>query len=199
MRHGTRSLLLVFLAFAFAGIGTWGVIFACRGLSASTNGWILGAGAVLFAISEGFFTRLLTELNGVLRATGYSVWQMERLRDVVLPFKKRLWRLWWLSQLLKIVCAVCAVILQKETLTVGNIEKLLWVGFVALFLALACSIWLARSFLLVEKIRDNLAADEVAIKERKRLASIWAVVPSMTSKAILKFKVTRNLLKASDC
>lgn len=170
-RHGTRPFLLVFLACVFAGFGTWGAIFACRGLSASTNGWILGAGAVLFAISEGFFSRLLTELNGVLRATGYSVWQMERLRDVVLPFKKRLWRLWWLSQLLKIVCAVCAVILQKQTLTVGNIEKLLWVGFVVLFLALACSAWLARSFLLVEKIRDNLAADEVAIKERKRLAS----------------------------
>ena len=171
MRHGTRSLLLVFLACAFAGIGTWGVISLCRGLSASTNGWILGASAFLFTVSEFFFSRLLTELNGVLRSTGYSVWQSERLRDRILPFKKRLWRLWGISLVLKLICAICAVLLQKEPLTDGNIIKLLWVGFMALFLSLVCSAWLARSFLLVEKIRDNLAADEVAIKERKRLAS----------------------------
>ena len=171
MRHGTRSLLFVFLACAFAGIGTWGTISVCRGLSASTNGWILCAAAVLFATSEFFFSRLLTELNGVLRSPGYSVWQAERLRDVILPFKKRLWRLWWISQIFKVVCAVCAVVLQKETLTNGIIEKLLWVGYVAIYLALACSAWLIRSFLFVEKFRDNLAADEVAIKERKRLES----------------------------
>jgi len=131
----------------------------------------MGTGAVLFAVSEGFFVRLLNELNGVLRFTGYSVWQLERLRQVILPFKKKAWLLWTFSQALKAASGLCAVLLQKQTLSVTGADKLLWIGYSCLFLALCCTAWTVSNFLRVEKFRDELAREEVSIKERKRLSS----------------------------
>jgi hypothetical protein len=165
----TRCVRAVLVSLA-AGLGTAGVLWAGGGLDAGTHGWIMGIGALLFAVSEGFFARLLTELNGVLRATGFSVWQAERLRGVILPFKAKLWRLWWVSQGLKTVSGVCAVILQKQALSAGNVQVLLWVGYSALFLAVGCTVWSVRGFLYVEKARDDLAMEEVTIKEKRRLS-----------------------------
>jgi hypothetical protein len=149
-----------------AGVLSWG-----PALSPSMHGFIIGAGAVLFAVSDGLFARLLTEVNAVLRSSGFSVWQAERIRDIILPFKTKAWLLWWISQGLKAVSAVCAVVLQKQSLSAKATNWLLEGGYFSLFVALACTIWMVRNFRRVEKFRDDLALEEVGIKEKKRLAS----------------------------
>ena len=163
--------LRVLLVSVVAGLLTAAALRLGSGLAAATHGLIFGAGAVLFVISDVFFGRLLGELNNVLRSTGYSVWQAERLRAVILPFKTRAWLVWWVSQGLKVVSAVCAVVLQKQTMGAVAAERLLRSGYFSLFVALTCTIWLVRRFRQVEKFRDDLALEEVSLKETKRLAS----------------------------
>jgi hypothetical protein len=170
MRKVVTICVRAVLVGSAAGLCTAGTLWLGEGLTAATHGLIMGVGALLFAVSEGFFARLLTELNGVLRAGGYSVWQAERLRGLIRPFKAKLWRLWWTSQGLKIVSGVCAVILQKQVVPVGRVQILLWIGYSALFLATGCTAWSVRGFLYVEKARDDLALEEVSIREKRRLS-----------------------------
>src|SRR5688572_30838543 len=83
-------------------------------LAPATHGTIITTAAIIFILGDAFFTRLITELNTVLRATGYSLWQAERLHALVPPFRNRLWALWSVSQLLRAVAAVAGAFLQRS-------------------------------------------------------------------------------------
>lgn len=147
------------------------VLWLTRNVAALGHSVILGVVAIIFSISEAYFSRLLTELNAVLRGTGYSVWQAERLRQIILPAKKRLWTLWWFSVALKVIAVACAGALFKIDSTSTGYDWVLRIGYGAVILTIPASVWAFRNFQRIEKKRDNLAFEEICLKEKKHLAT----------------------------
>jgi hypothetical protein len=124
---------------------------------------------VIFATGEVFFARLLNELNAVLRSPGVSVWQAQQLREHITPLKARLWGLWWLSLTLKIIGATAGLLASRATLRTDLATMLPTVGYSSLFLGLPILWVMVHGFKQIEKLRDDLAFEELKFKERKRL------------------------------
>lgn len=160
-----RGVLLA----AFAGAGAAAVLWLGGDVPAKIHGWFLAAAAVLFAISEVHFRNLLTELNAVLRRPGYSVGQMEVLMQTIPPQRNRVWRIWNWSQGLKLCVGVAAAALQWEGLTVQHKGEILFFGYALLFYSLEIALWAHRNYRQLEGTVDRLQAQEVTVKEQKRL------------------------------
>jgi hypothetical protein len=171
VRQGAAILTAVVVALA-AWSATFCILRFSKHASAELHGWIIGAAAAIFGLSEMFFAKLLSELSNVLRLPGYSVWQSERLRQIIIPFKQLAWRLWAGAQLFRAVAGFCAVILvQKKDLEPKALRLLICVAYPCLIVATFVTSWTWRQFVKVEKFRDDVAHEELIVKEKKRLSS----------------------------
>jgi len=135
------------------------------------HGALLGAAAIVFSISEVHFRNLLSELNTLFRRASYSVWQTEKLQQIVPQVRSKVWRSWMIALILKSAVIFAGALLQWDGLpgTIGFC--LLFVGYVCLFYSglLSLSAW--RHFRGLEAQCDAIYAEEIARKERKKLHS----------------------------
>lgn len=138
------------------------------GVPPKIHSLILGAGAILFAISEIFFRNLISEFSAVLRRGGYSVWQMEQLQQQIPMLRKQVWSVWNLSMWMKAAVGMIAALLQWDSLPLKYRNLSVYAGYAILIITFALSFWAQRNFRRVEKWCDDVAAREIEVKEQKR-------------------------------
>lgn len=138
---------------------------------AKVHGWLLGAGAFLFALTEVYFRNLITDINTIYRKSVFSVSQLERIQQTFPPLRKRVWHLWGLSLLLKVCVGVLAVLLQWDGVPPLWRDRSIFSGYALLIITVFLTLWSARNVNRLEKMADALSAQELKLKEQKRLAS----------------------------
>jgi hypothetical protein len=155
----------------FTGVLTCGAVWLSADIPPVGQSIILGTLAITFAITEAYFGKLLTELNAILRSTSLSQFQAENLRQIIIPAKTRIWTLWWFSVVLKIVAVICSGLLFKLSPVSIHYIWAVTIGYASVILTIPIAIWSVRNFQKIEKKRDDLAMQEISIKERTRLTS----------------------------
>lgn len=170
MRERLFSILRVIIVAVLAAVVA-ATVMGLLDVPAKVHGWLLGGGAVLFAISEMYFRSLLQELNSLFRRGGYSQWQMEDLQQTIPKLRNRIWQLWRFSMILKAIVGVLAVLLQSDKLSVRQTSCVIYAGYALLVVTFILSHWAKRNFVQIEKLCDDIAIKEVEIKEAKKLKS----------------------------
>lgn len=169
MHRFAASLVRVSAVTVLTAAGLIGILWATSDWSPPNHSATLVCGVAIFVSAEFFFGRLLNDLNAVLLSTGVSLWQADEFRQLILPYKVRLWRLWWLSVLLKLATATAGLLLSRPSIPEGVAKFLPAVGYAALLMGLPVLWVMVRGFRAVEKLRTDLAYREVQFKERKKL------------------------------
>lgn len=147
----------------------WLVVRLGISIPPKVHGMLLGAAAIVFSISEVHFRNLLSELNTVFRRGSYSVWQTEKLQQIVPAVRSKVWRSWMIALCLKSVVIFAGALLQWDALPEGIRLLLLFLGYAFLFYSglLSWSAW--RQFRQLETQCDIIHAEEVSLRERKKL------------------------------
>ena len=160
-----RGVLGALLAFA----GAWLVVRLGTNIPPKVHGTLLGAAAIVFSISEVHFRNLLSELNTLFRRGSYSVWQTEKLQQIVAPERSKVWRSWVIALCLKSAVIFAGALLQWDGLSEAARFWLLFLGYAFLFYSGLISLSAWRQFRRLEAECDSIQAQEVARRERKKL------------------------------
>jgi hypothetical protein len=163
-----RVIILVVLASSIGFLMVWQFE-----LPAKIHSWLLGAIVLSLAISDFYFLALLEKLDDLLIRDSYSVFQIEKLKQIIPPIKRNIWRLWESSMVLKAVIATIAVLLL-DNLSPIYFAAAIFIGYALLFLTAFISFWTKRTFRQCERICEEISEKEAAIKENKRLKSEMA-------------------------
>lgn len=151
--------------------GVFAILLLVLPIPAKIHGWLLGLGAIVFAIADLHFRNLISGLNTIYTKGSYSVWQIEQMDQVIPKWRSRVWNLWCASFCLKAVVLAIAVLLQWEELgaTVGDVA--ICVGYALLVVTSALLLWAKRNVSRIEAACDQLVRRECELKEQKRLRS----------------------------
>ena len=133
------------------------------------HSWVIGIVAVITAISEAHFKGLITELQGLMRRSSYSAWQLDQITQVVQPKVKSVWLLWFVSIVMKIVAGIAAAALQWDQLPASWVNICILSGYYLVILSIVIAVLGWASLRNAESLTNRLIQKENETKEKNRL------------------------------
>lgn len=130
---------------------------------------IIVACAVIFGFSERLFWNILSELNASVRSPSLSVTEAEKMRAVVTPARKRLWRRWFSLTVAQVIAAASATLLLTSHFSSLPHTWFLVSGYGAVFMSIPLMASFYFNYRNIEAFRDELAMEETRKKERLKL------------------------------
>ncbi len=174
----TLFLLLRACAVGIASSGgAFTIVFVSGQVPPKVHAYILGFIATCFAISDGHFKSLLSELAALLRRGTYSVWQLEQLQQTVPPLRKQISFVWSSSTWLKAVVAFACAMLLWDGASYELREISMFVGYSCLIWSVILGCWGRYKFHQIEREVDAVTFTEVQLKEKRRLTKSLAGGP----------------------
>jgi hypothetical protein len=152
-----------------SGGAAFAFVFFTSNFPVKVHAGLLGALAVLSAITEGHFKGLLSELGSLLRRSTYSVGQLEKLSQTVTILRKRAGFAWGVSMCLKAGVAFAGGLLLWDGLAAKAQPLVIFTGYTFLIFSFFLAFWARQNFRALERIVDGLAMKEASVKEKRRL------------------------------
>lgn len=169
MKIRLAILLRILLLGLVSGGGAFLIVLYTADWPPRIHAFALFTLAVLFAISEYHLRGLLSELGTLLRRGTYSVWQLEKLDQMVPKVRKQVTFIWIASMLLKGAVAVASALLLWDGFPPDRRPLVIFFGYALLIYSIAFALWGHRNFIKLERAVDKIALEEAGLREKRRL------------------------------